>query len=376
MSSRIVQISLLNDKSIYEFLDLEEEEKVKAIDIGVKAIKLINETNYRYQNSEFNDKISENEIKFKTIIDELNKDLQQKDEENELYKKKMKIKEKKLYDEISSSTQLQYSTRLQEQSNIILNLKDENKQQRDEIQQIHDKFRNEERTRVNEERTRMETIVQKHQQDIASLHDKYDNRLNQISKIEENSSVKGKKSETEMLNELNMMFPKNEIEDVHNETARGDFIMTNDKNKKFMFENKNYANNVPKKEIEKFKRDMVTNNDINAGIFMSNASGICKKDDFQVEFIENKPVIYLHNTNKDINKIKIAYDFLNAILETNFDFSNKEITDKLAQESNELKRKISKCKKEIEKFKQTMMENIIDIEGIVKKTFFEINIKY
>ena len=71
--------------------------------------------------------------------------------------------------------------------------------------------------------------------------------------------------------------------------------------------------------------------------------GICNKKDYQIEFVENKIAIYLHFTN--INKIKNAYDIMLALKAIDIDFSNKELVEKLAERSTELKEKINKSKR-------------------------------
>ena len=115
---------------------------------------------------------------------------------------------------------------------------------------------------------------------------------------------------------------------------------------------------------------METNIDVYSGILISNSSGIAKKDDFQIDIINNKPVIYLCNTNKNQEKIKCATDFLKSLMKCdNIDFSKKEIIDKLKKLSTEFKRKINKIKKDIQKFSQTMQNTVLDIENIVNNIF-------
>jgi len=209
-----------------------------------------------------------------------------------------------------------------------------------------------------------------------NCEEKMNEMHNRMCKTEENSSIKGKLSENAMLQNLSMLFPKNNIEDTHKVSGRGDFIMTDEKDYKILLENKDYKSNVPKKEIEKFERDMKTNPDVTAGIFMSNESGIAKKEDFQIDIVNNKPVCYLHHTNKNIDKIKIAYDIILSIMNSGIDFSNKELIDSLNQMSSEIKRKMNKCRSQIDKFSKSMLENILDVDGIIRNVFVGIKIKY
>ena len=58
MSDSFIQIPLPNDKAVYELMNLENKEKIKAIEIGISAIELINEKKLRYENSEYNEKLN------------------------------------------------------------------------------------------------------------------------------------------------------------------------------------------------------------------------------------------------------------------------------------------------------------------------------
>ena len=109
---------------------------------------------------------------------------------------------------------------------------------------------------------------------------------------------------------------------------------------------------------------------MHSGILISNSSGIARKDDFEIDIVNNKPVIYLCNTNKNQEKIKLAADFLKSLMKcSNIDFSNKEIIDKIKKLSCEFKRKINKIKKDIEKFSNSLQNTVLDIDNIVKNVF-------
>ena len=84
----------------------------------------------------------------------------------------------------------------------------------------------------------------------------------------QNSTIKGQDGEDFTFHQLNMLFPKAEIEDTHKQTARCDFIMC-ENDFKMMLEIKNYKTNVNKAEIDKFYRDVDSehNNDIQCALF-------------------------------------------------------------------------------------------------------------
>jgi len=368
-----IQIGLPNKKCVYEFMNFDIDEKIKVLEIGISAIKLINEKKLRYDNSEFNEKLNENEEKYKAIIQTFKKQLNDKINENEDLKESFINREQELQKNIKNTIELQFTEKMKDKDFNIQSLKDEISNNRAELNELNEKhFIN--------ERERTDILHKNYQKNIDKLRTNYNEKMeeitNRIFKSEENSSIKGKLSENAMFQNLNMLFPKNTIEDTHKEAGRGDFIMIDSKNNKIMFENKDYSKNVPKKEIDKFKRDLENNNDIWAAVLMSNASGICNKSDYCIEPVGEKLAIYLHNTNKDINKIKNAYDILCAINNANIDFANKEIIDKLTQNSSEFKRKISKSRKDLDKFYKSMIDNILDIENLTKNTFEEIKIEF
>tara|TARA_B100000795_G_scaffold269545_2_gene259257 strand:+ start:1881 stop:2990 length:1110 start_codon:yes stop_codon:yes gene_type:complete len=369
----MIQIPFPNTKCVFDFLKLDVKNQIKVIELGLAAVDLIQETNIRYENSEFNEKLTEIEGKHEVIIKNIQEKLNQKSNDYTKLKDSHKNNEKELHENISNSLLLQFNEKIKEKDIAIQILKKENNDSRSELNKLAEKH-------FSEERLRTEEIHKIHQEKINTIRDNCEKKINDLHnkmcKTEENSSIKGKISEDAMLQNLNMLFPKNIIEDTHKESGRGDFIMTCHNDKKILLENKDYTNNVPKKEIDKFERDIASNTDVCAGIFMSNASGICKKEDFQIEMINSKPVIYLHHTNKDITKIKCAHDIIQAIIRTDVDFTNKELIDKLTQMSSEIKRKMLKCRKEIDKFSKNMIDTILDIENLTKKTYSEINIKY
>ena len=88
-----------------------------------------------------------------------------------------------------------------------------------------------------------------------------------------------------------MLFPTYTVEDTHKDNARGDFLVKNDKYS-MMVEAKKYSKNVPLVEIEKFHRDMAleVNKDVDCGVLISLDSGICAKEDFSIENINNETI--------------------------------------------------------------------------------------
>ena len=68
--------------------------------------------------------------------------------------------------------------------------------------------------------------------------------------------------------------------------------------------------NVPKRDIDKFIRD-VQESDVHCGIMCSENTGIANREDLQIEIVEGKPLIYLHQTKTNlIESIKLTADFI------------------------------------------------------------------
>ena len=180
-------------------------------------------------------------------------------------------------------------------------------------------------------------------------------KLEERNSILSNSSKKGKEGEIRMEEILNSLFPNAEIYDTHKTTANGDFrIIIN--GIQILYENKNFgSNNVCKRDIEKFRRD-VEISDCHCGIICSENSGIASVEDLAIEIIgeSQKPAIFLHNTNTNIDKIRIAVLILCNILENKLDLNTSTLL--------EIKNLVSDCD-EIIQIKNSNKKSI-DILGL------------
>ena len=173
------------------------------------------------------------------------------------------------------------------------------------------------------------------------------NKYNDFINRQQNSSLVGADGETELESILNKFYPKCEIENMASQPGRGDFLLKFDKF--IMVESKNYTRNVNTEEIKKFFRDISSNDDYHSGIFCSLKSGVANKDDFSVNIISGKPVIFLHNLKQNPNNIKHAVNILNTIMTLDRKILNdKEKIDKINQNINEFKKNIKKRRKLID----------------------------
>jgi hypothetical protein len=101
-------------------------------------------------------------------------------------------------------------------------------------------------------------------------------------------------------------------------------MIFNRKNKPIiLIETKDYTTNIKQSETDKFIRD-VTENDCN-GIFISQSSGIIGKDNFQIDIHNKNILIYIHNGDYDVSKIKMAINAIDLLSDKIINLKDKNI---------------------------------------------------
>ena len=162
-------------------------------------------------------------------------------------------------------------------------------------------------------------------------------KLDEKTSIYSNSSKKGAQGEKDIEIVLNELFPSALITDVHKQDYSGDMRIELS-GIQILFENKNFTSkNVPKRDIEKFIRD-VEESDVHCGIMCSENTGIANRDDLHIEIVEGKPRIYLHHTKTNVDKIKIAILILVNILQNNLELDTSMVQKikELVKETDEI----------------------------------------
>jgi hypothetical protein len=146
-----------------------------------------------------------------------------------------------------------------------------------------------------------------------------------------NSSTTGKIGENRLESILNDCFPSENIKNSTGIGKCGDFILErkNHRNKKIIFENKEYTTNVPDVEVKKFIRDIEHTKC--HGIFLSQYTGIANKKNFEINFHKHYVLIYLHNVNYDANLILSAVQIIDMITQK-IDIANID-TEKISKET-------------------------------------------
>mgnify|MGYP001227219726 CR=1 FL=1 len=194
--------------------------------------------------------------------------------------------------------------------------------------------------------------------------------------VNENSSIKGQQGEEYTYNQLNLIFPKFDIEDTHSKDARGDFLVKSECCV-MMVEAKQYHKNVPLVEIEKFHRDMAleTNKDIQCGVLISLDSGICVKEDFHIEFIGGKPIIYLHHTRHHMYHIRLVYTLFEILLkQENLDMKIESAVTIFKNLSKKLKRNYKKQITTIDKHRAEQLNQLREQQGHITELYSQIGL--
>ena len=174
------------------------------------------------------------------------------------------------------------------------------------------------------------------QQSEDKINGNIDDKLGSL--IGKNSSMLGKFAENIYEKLLKKSFPQFTIINTATSGDKcGDIVVdTNSSMGKISIESKNYETAIPKDQIDKFKRDL-KNSGIPYGIMISTDSQITGKKDFEIEFYEDKVIIYIQNAGYEPVHLNLAIQYLlmfhkvgvlkhNPMKDPN---TNKEYLDKL-----------------------------------------------
>ena len=137
-----------------------------------------------------------------------------------------------------------------------------------------------------------------------------DVKVDKLDRLKQNSSKKGELSEKELLDVLLDIFRTASITRISFENKNCD-ILFKDEEDEILIENKSYDTNVPEQEVAKFKRDCIHKNTCGIMIQQEVGRGICGKQDFEFEIIQNNVVLlYIHSCNYSADKIKTAINII------------------------------------------------------------------
>ena len=361
----VVETYVPDDRSISEFHGSSLDKKLRVIKLGLYFLKEGNLKNQAWDNEQWQQKIDT--LKEKHRI-----------EAQDMRNKLSASEEKLVWQQRSNDLQLQEcladAIKL-ERSKYELQLKglsETNNELLSKMNKLSSEIEERYAKRMIDLSKQHQSILVEQQQKLEDMRSDYESRLNR----QQNSSLKGKDGEGYVLGRLNMLFPTAEIEDTHTIPHRGDFVVRSP-GMTMMIETKNYSRNVQKAEIDKFYNDIINpaNSDVQCALFVSLNTGICNRDDFQFEIIDNKPVIFIHNLMSNFDSIPLASRFFRMVLDAkDVDFKNKETKDAFKNAASTIKRNFQKQKTVLDRYYNQQMElingqmtNIESLYGILKQ---------
>ncbi len=393
INNHIIDINLIfqpdNKKNsadiISELTALSPIELYKTFELGLKLLKSGKNVIQLWENNDWEEKIKEKD----NCIENLNQDIEQlntliKQNEINVKKEKKELVQKSITDtEIKLNCYIDdYKKRIVELEDKISGINDEHYKSKDiALQSIIHKYEE----RESDIRDKHELLLREEREKYVSSMKEYSDTINNMNNMNNmnnnNSTIIGQEGENETFRELNLLFPKCEIEDTHTTQGRGDFIIK-DNDLSIMIETKKYNANVPKKEIDKFYRDMISqgNSDVSCGILISLNTGIATKEDFRFEVNNGKFLFFLHNVSKykRWNNISLAIKFFKLIIEQQdyIDFTNQDVINQFTKSAKDFRRNYSRQKNRLDKFYADNIKDLDEQQTLIGTLFQAINVKY
>ena len=142
-----------------------------------------------------------------------------------------------------------------------------------------------------------------------------------------NSSFKGQLGENHLNSVLTKMYPTAEIIDTSKLTSSCDFMLKRENKDTILIENKDYNVNVDPKEVKKFIGDCETRT--SHGIFLSQNTGITSKNNYQIDIMNGKILVYVHNCEYMSHKIQIAVDIVDTLSQKIKELNLEDKTDEM-----------------------------------------------
>jgi len=371
-----IDFSIPHTKETLKFIKLSTDDKVKVVTLGMKFLNLGNQQMQMWDNSQWETRMSIIKAQKQADIDSLQDKLYQSNIKIQTIQQNHKEELESIIDGVRSRTESKFISEITSLKDDLERKGEKICKQEDHNNQLYQKI-------SNEFYEKLETKDKVWEEKIDKMRTGYENKLEKEREITaacilttKHSTIKGQAGENITYHELNRMFPIAEIEDTHKQTGRGDFIMK-ENDFTMLIETKNYAKNVTKPEIDKFYRDMSTNGDVQCGLFLSLKSGICNREDLQLEVIDGKPIIFIHHALKNMENIDFGVRIFKLILKTNsIDLSDKEVYEKIKNTIPIIKRYWNKIKLKIQKFEKDMTKCATEQETMVRDIFKILGFNY
>jgi hypothetical protein len=371
-----VDFHLKANSSTLNFLKLSDLDKVHAIELGMKFLNMGNQQMQGWNNEQWNAKLLTERERYETRIEQIKSELKGEKKKALTLDQQHKSEIQAISHQIKEQVEARYLSDIDALQSKLeryeKKLQDSNAENRSLFKQAYEEFE----VKRTENEKRWEIKYDKLRKDYELKLSMEKKEKEQLITTTQNSTIIGQVGEDFTLQELNKRFPRAEIEDTHKQKGRGDFIFKED-SFCMLIETKNYSKNVTKPEVDKFYRDIDINHDIHCGLFISIKSGICARDDFQLEVRSGKPIIFLHNISKNVHNLELAVTLFKLILKTDsIDLGCKEIIDKIKISIPIIKRNWNKMRQKVRKFERELLECVADQETHIRNIFDLLSLKY
>ncbi len=371
-----VDFHLKANASTLNFLKLSDLDKVHAIELGMKFLNMGNQQIQGWNNEQWNAKLLTERERYETRIEQIKSELKGEKKKaltlDQQHKSEIQAISHQIKEQVEARFLSDIDTLQSKLERYEKKLQDSNAENRSLFKQAYEEFE----VKRTENEKRWEIKYDKLRTDYELKLSMEKKEKEQLITTTQNSTIIGQVGEDFTLQELNKRFPRAEIEDTHKQKGRGDFIFKED-SFCMLIETKNYSKNVTKPEVDKFYRDIDINHDIHCGLFISIKSGICARDDFQLEVRSGKPIIFLHNISKNVHNLELAVTLFKLILKTDsIDLGCKEIIDKIKISIPIIKRNWNKMRQKVRKFERELLECVADQETHIRTIFDLLSLKY
>ena len=371
-----VDFHLKANSSTLNFLKLSDLDKVHAIELGMKFLNMGNQQMQGWNNEQWNAKLLTERERYETRIEQIKSELKGEKKKaltlDQQHKSEIQAISHQIKEQVKARYLSDIDTLQSKLERYEKKLQDSNAENRSLFKQAYEEFE----VKRTENEKRWEIKYDKLRKDYELKLSMEKKEKEQLITTTQNSTIIGQVGEDFTLQELNKRFPRAEIEDTHKQKGRGDFIFKED-SFCMLIETKNYSKNVTKPEVDKFYRDIDINHDIHCGLFISIKSGICARDDFQLEVRSGKPIIFLHNISKNVHNLELAVTLFKLILKTDsIDLGCKEIIDKIKISIPIIKRNWNKMRQKVRKFERELLECVADQETHIRNIFDLLSLKY
>lgn len=192
-------------------------------------------------------------------------------------------------------------------------------------------------------------------------------QVNELLRKMDNSSSKGKVSETILGHVIHNLYPMGDIRAVGTTKETGDIMMLRDDHPTILFENKNYDRNVGQEEVQKFLRDVETQKC--CGILLAQNYGIANRNNYEIHIYQGQICIYLHSVQYSPEKIKAAVDIIDHLHPLISQHNTKQQSEDIRIEYSFLE----ELNKEYQQFVQHKLTQIKTIKDYSQKMLTQID---